>query len=234
MNDIAAKETTISIAALEEAAEVNPKLLQRLRTADLDKDGQISAQELVHIIQDEQKAKADRKLLIWVIAALAVLLVLNIAATAGLTYGIVYLSKDTNVQNNVLVAKGGNGTVATGNAITLQQLSDLYKVSGPEDLLGVDKLILPNGNNSFDIFGVTSMSLVPNTSLTMNITAGGPEGSTLVIDSTGVYYALAGAMQQGINGTDAGAAPMGRRLKAAMKAVGSNSVVSSKNLINFY
>ena len=207
------ESTGISVKSLEAAAFVSPKLIESIKKADEDNDGFISAEELVHIIQAEQQAVQSSRILRKIIIALAVLLFLNVAATAGLTYGIVYLTKDSSVDSdNVVVSKSTGEPVGSATAVYSGDLANLYQTTNPVDLAGLQHLIIPEGD-SFRIFQVGSMELLPNERVTLNTTV--PGGPSIVIDSSGIHEVVSGA------NTTGGA---GRRLLEASDVQGVTNV----------
>lgn len=175
----------INVRSLEAAASLNPRLKESIKKVDKNNDGFISADELVQIIQAEQDAVQSTRLLKKIIAALAVLLILNIAATAGLTYGIVYLATDTNVNDdNMLVSKSSGYPVGSSTVAYSGELASLYNTTDPLELASIEHLILPEGD-SYRIFSVTGMDLTPGVRLQLNTTMNG--GSSVVVDSSGVF-----------------------------------------------
>jgi hypothetical protein len=175
----------INVRSLEAASSLNPRLKESIKRVDKNNDGFISADELVQIIQAEQDAVQSTRLLKKIIAALAVLLILNIAATAGLTYGIVYLATDTNVNDdNMLVSKSSGETVGSSTLAYSGELASMYNITDPLELAGIQHLILPEGD-SYRIFSVTGMDLTPGVRLQLNTTMNG--GSSIVVDTSGVF-----------------------------------------------
>jgi hypothetical protein len=160
--------------------------------------------------QAEQEAAQSSKTLKKIIIALAVLLVLNVAATAGLTYAIVALTKDTNVDNNVLVSKDSGDTLGSATVIHSEDLENLYQITDPVELAGLEHLIIPADNGKgYDMYVVGKMNLVPGERLTLNLTL--PVGASIVIDSSG--------LQEYISGTDSNKG-VGRRLLQDVNALG--------------
>ena len=79
----------ISVGALTNAKGISPSMLEAINKCDKDRNGVISPEELLNIIQGEKEAVQTSRLLKKVIIILVVLLFLTIAAVAGVTYGIV-------------------------------------------------------------------------------------------------------------------------------------------------
>jgi hypothetical protein len=119
-----ASEKGLHVADLLEAPGLTSTLRERLQAADADGDGIISASEMMDVMQREITATRDRKMMVRVLAALSVACVLIIAAVVGLTYAVVEMSKDTSVENNVLVGKDGLQPLSTA---TLQQTLPLAR-----------------------------------------------------------------------------------------------------------
>ncbi len=118
------------MADLLEAPGLTSTLRERLQAADANGDGIISASEMMDVMQREITATRDRKMMVRVLAALSVACVLVIAAVVGLTYAVVEMSKDTSVENNVLVGKDGLQPLSTA---TLQQTRPSSRRLGGED-----------------------------------------------------------------------------------------------------
>ena len=60
------------------------------------------------VFASEHKAKKDKKRLLWVVGIISVVLIIMLAANAGLTYAVVVLSKDTNVDSEGRMISKGN------------------------------------------------------------------------------------------------------------------------------
>jgi hypothetical protein len=78
---------SLSVKQLLAARGVSSELSKRIQEADADGNGEISIEELVVVLQSEQKAKQDVRLFRNIVILLAVSLIILIAATAGVTYG---------------------------------------------------------------------------------------------------------------------------------------------------
>ena len=124
----------LNVADLLEAPGLASSLRDRLQAADANGDGVISASEMIDVIQSEITATRDKKVMQRVLIALGVACLLIIAAVVGLTYAVVEMSKDTSVQNNVLVSKDGLQPLSTAKLQKTVQLADLYKASSPSEL----------------------------------------------------------------------------------------------------
>ncbi len=145
--------------------------------------------------QAEQEAAQSSRTLKKIIIALAVLLVLNVAATAGLTYAIVALTKDTSVDNNVLVNKSSGDALGSAIVIHSEDLAHLYEITDPVDLAGLEHLIMPAfDGKGYDMFLVGKMNLVPGERLTLNMTM--PVGASIVIDSSGIREYIPGDVSE--------------------------------------
>ena len=90
MGDI--EKHSLSVKQLLSARGVSAELAKRIQEADVDGNGEISIEELVVVLQSEQKAKQDVKLFRNIVILLVVCLIILIAATAGVTYGTVSLN----------------------------------------------------------------------------------------------------------------------------------------------
>jgi hypothetical protein len=82
------EKDSLSVKRLLAARGVSSELAKRIQEADADGNGEISIEELVVVLQSEQKAKQDVRLFRNIIILLAVSLIILIAATAGVTYGM--------------------------------------------------------------------------------------------------------------------------------------------------
>jgi hypothetical protein len=149
--------------------------------ADVDKNGELSLEEVMQVMQSEQKAVSDRRLFLRIVIALGVALLLLLAAVTGMTYGIVELSKDIKQTNNVLVSKDTGAPLSTGNVHRQQALSDLY-LADPVAASSLEKMMLGNPAGGVDVYHIASLSFDPNVSVTINTTS----GQSFVVDAEGI------------------------------------------------
>jgi hypothetical protein len=137
---------------------------------------------MMDVMQREITATRDRKMMVRVLAALSVACVLIIAAVVGLTYGVVQMSKDTSVENNVLVGKDGLQPLSTATLQQTTPLRDLYQASGPSELQGLTHLTVPFGNGT-GIFRIQDVFLVPGQRVRFDTAA---EGVSVEVTAEGV------------------------------------------------
>ena len=98
-----------------------------------------------------------------------------------------YLLQDSSIAGeNVVVSKANGMALGSAGLIGSLAVADLYKVTNPMDLMGLQNLILPNdAQGSYRIFQINSMELVPNVSLILNTTM--PVSGSIFIDSSGIH-----------------------------------------------
>ena len=150
----------LNVADLLEAPGLTSSLRDRLQAADANGDGVISASEMIDVIQSEITATRDRKVMQRVLIALGVACLLIIAAVVGLTYAVVEMSKDTSVENNVLVGKDGLQPLSTATLQKTVQLADLYKASSPSELDWLTHVTVPFGKGEA-VLKIQNVYLVP-------------------------------------------------------------------------
>ena len=150
----------LNVADLLEAPGLTSSLRDRLQAADANGDGVISASEMIDVIQSEITATRDRKVMQRVLVALGIACLLIIAAVVGLTYAVVEMSKDTSVQNNVLVGKDGLQPLSTATLQKTVQLADLYKASSPSELDWLTHVTVPFGKGQA-VLKIQNVYLVP-------------------------------------------------------------------------
>lgn len=98
--------------------------------------------------------------------------------------GMVYLLKDTKVDNTVMVTKGTNAPVATGAVINTTDLKSLHMVSTTEQLVSIDKIVVVASDNaSVTVYHVASIDMVPGERATINTT----DWQTINVDSSGIH-----------------------------------------------
>ena len=150
----------LNVADLLEAPGLASSLRDRLQAADANGDGVISASEMIDVIQSEITATRDKKVMQRVLIALGVACLLIIAAVVGLTYAVVEMSKDTSVENNVLVGKDGLQPLSTATLQKTVQLADLYKASSPSELDWLTHVTVPFGKGEA-VLKIQNVYLVP-------------------------------------------------------------------------
>ena len=174
----------LDVTALLAAPGLASALKERLQAADTNGDGVISASEMIDVFQSEADAIRDNKMMKRPLIALGVACLLIIAAVVGLTYAVVEMSKDTGVENNVLVSKDGGGLQPLSTA-TLQKrvkLADLYKAGSPSELDWLTHLTVPFGEGEA-VLKIQNAYLVPGQSVRFDTAA---EGVSVEVTADGV------------------------------------------------
>jgi hypothetical protein len=170
------------VAALLAAPGLTSTLGDRLQAADANGDGVISASEMIDVFQSEADAIRDNKMMKRALIALGVACLLIIAAVVGLTYAVVEMSKDTSVQNNVLVSKDGLQPLSTATLQKTVQLADLYKADSPSELDWLTHVTVPFGEGEA-VLKIQNMYLVPGQSVRFDTAA---EGVSVEVTADGV------------------------------------------------
>lgn len=98
--------------------------------------------------------------------ALFVITCILLAANAGLTYAVVALSKDTEVNNNVLVSKSSNQPLATSKVVQSHSDAANYLINlTPEEAISVTALVIPcvsalcTDPSATEVFRVASVNI---------------------------------------------------------------------------
>jgi len=152
----------------------------QLRGIDKDQNGEVDLVELCEVLEELETSNRNRRLLKWVAIVTALFSLLTIAAIVGLTYAVVDLSKDTTVSNQSLVSKDTGKTLATARAKQSVGLGSLVNTT-PQELVDLESVILPMGNNRTQIMHVSDLELEPGVSLTLT----SPSGKSVTIAADG-------------------------------------------------
>jgi hypothetical protein len=159
-------QAKICITDLIQQDGVSPSLIKRLESADKDKDGTLSVQEIVLLVRMEQRALADRKLFRNFLIALVIGMLILIAALCGTVYAIVKLSQEVGDDNGVLVSKSSGDVMSTGRVV--QRVPNLAGALLNDDpflakmmAMGMKRVILPgkDGSSSFTVSQVSSITV---------------------------------------------------------------------------
>ena len=200
-----ATEKGLNLADLLGAPGLTSTLEQRLRAADTNGDGIISASEMIEVIQSEITATRDKKLMGRVLIVLGVASLLIIAAVVGLTYAVVDMSKDTSIDGNVLVSKDGLQPLSTASLQKTTPLADLYNARRPSELDWLTHVTVPFGDGEA-ILRIQSVFLVPGERVRFDTAAA--DVSVLVtadgVTVSGDGKASNGRRLLGVNGGSAG------------------------------
>jgi len=172
----------LDVAALLAAPGLNSTLGDRLQAADANGDGVISASEMIDVLQSEADAIRDNKMMKRALIALGVACLLIIAAVVGLTYAVVEMSKDTSVQNNVLVSKDGLQPLSTATLQKTVKLADLYKAEIPSQLDWMEHVTVPFGEGEA-VLKIQNTYLVPGQSVRFDTA---DEGVSVEVTADGV------------------------------------------------
>ena len=172
----------VNVAAFLEAPGLTSTLRDRLLSADANGDGVISASEMIDVLQSEADAIRDNKMMKRALIALGVACTLIIAANVGLTYAVVAMHKDTSVDNNVIVSKGGLEPLSTATLQKTVQLADLYKADSPSELDWLTHVTVPFGKGDAWL-KIQNAYLIPGQSLRFDTAA---EGVSVEVTADGV------------------------------------------------
>lgn len=190
----AAPEHALDVSDLEKFA--SPSIMKRVNEADTDKDGVLSVQELIQLVQSEQKAHADRRLFRNFLIALVVAVLILVAALVGAVYGIVKLTDEVDDSNGLLVSANTGSVMATGKATELVALSQLYakasnSTSDSTDPVSIAQqmeiLVVPHGEveGGFTVHRVASIRSYPSEQMAIIVSE---DGTVIQIDSSGLRY----------------------------------------------
>ena len=171
----------LDVAGLLAAPGLTSTLRDRLQAADANGDGVINASEMIDVLQSEADAIRDNKMMKRMLIALGIACLLIIAAVVGLTYAVVEMSKDTSVQNNVLVSKDGQ-PLSTATLQKRVKLADLYKAGSPSELDWLTHVTVPFGEGEA-VLKIQNMYLVPGQSVRFDTAA---EGVSVEVTAEGV------------------------------------------------
>ena len=172
----------LDVTALLAAPGLSSTLGDRLQAADANGDGVISASEMIDVFQSEADAIRDNKMMKRALIALGVACTLIIAAVVGLTYAVVEMSKDTGVENNVLVSKDGLQPLSTATLQKRVKLADLYKAGSPSELDWLTHVTVPFGEGEA-VLKIQNAYLVPGQSVRFDTAA---EGVSVEVTADGV------------------------------------------------
>jgi hypothetical protein len=182
MENTATVPTGLDVSRLLKSQSLSASMRTNLARADIDNDGIIDVEELVKILESESALRRERKLLRWIVMALGIACILIVAAVVGLTYAVVHLSKDTAVQNNVLVSKADSQPLSTGSLQVSSALKDLYKVDNLAQLQGLDQIMMPF-EDGISLFGIEGVHLVPGKSVKFDTNR---ENLTILVTEDGI------------------------------------------------
>ena len=241
----------VNVAAFLEAPGLTSTLRDRLLSADANGDGVISASEMIDVLQSDADAIRDNKMMKRALIALGVACTLIIAANVGLTYAVVATHKDTSVENNVIVSKGGLEPLSTATLQKTVQLADLYKAGSPSELDWLTHVTVPFGEGEAWL-KIQNAYLIPGQSVrfdtaadgvSVEVTADGvtvsgdeqaPGGRRRLMQSNGTVPTAGGAVSGsgGIQGAASSPSPPasfykeGNTIKCPNARVGDTGVVN--------
>ena len=172
----------VDVRSILKSGSLSKSLREQITKADVDGDGIVNVDELLKVLETERMLRRERTLLIRIVIALTVACVLIIAAVVGLTYAVVHLSKDTNVQNNVLVSKDTSDVISTASMQATHPLKDVYKVQSMAELEGLNRLTIPYGDG-ISIFAIQDIHLVPGESIRFGTAS---ENVSITVSESGI------------------------------------------------
>ena len=187
-------EHVVDVSDLEKIA--SPSIIKRIKEVDIDKDGNLNAQELIQLVQSEQRAQADRRLFRNFLIALVVAVLILVAALVGAVYGIVKLTDEVDDNNGVLVSANTGSVMATGKATNFLDLSKLYAQStdgangtksSPDVMLAeqLEVLVMPRADGGYEVHRVASVRSFPAEQRALIVSE---DGSIIQVGTTGLVY----------------------------------------------
>ena len=187
------KSHTIPIHPLLQFPGLSESLKSSIKEADLDGDGELSVQEVLSILEQEHRARADRKLFRNILIALVSGMLIMIAALCGTVYAIVDMNSQLQDDNNVIVSKSSGQPMATAAAKTIHDVGAFLSLS-PEQMSTMEALLLSDTDGSiFNIYRLSSVSYSPGAGIALLETTGGDtfigtsNGFTRLDNKTGMY-----------------------------------------------
>lgn len=172
----------IDVEKFLKSKSLSASMKAQIKAADADGDGMISTEELLQVIGAEKTLRRERALLIRILIALGVACLLIIAAVVGLTYAVVYLSKDTSVNSGIFVSKDTNQALSTGTATVTYPLDEFYKLDSLNKFSGLTTLSVPYGAG-IGIFTIKNIQLIPGENATFDTTT---ENVTIYVSESGI------------------------------------------------
>ena len=221
------REHMVDVSDLEKFA--SPSIVKRIKEADIDKDGVLSVQELIQLVQSERRAHADRRLFRNFLIALVVAVLILVAALVGAVYGIVKLTDEVDDNNGVLVSAKTGNVMAAGKATDLVNLSHLYAGSNNKtgesaalnraalDLAErLEVVVMPQIDNmgGFRVHRVASVRSFPAEQRAIIVSE---DGSIIQVDPSGLTYLLdilAEQTDEKLRNDEIGGETKGRKLMA--------------------
>jgi len=165
----------LSNSHIERGLQEKPHLQQyaaKLKALDKDGNGELDLAEVCEVLDEMANIEKQRRLLKWVAFISGLFALLSIASIVGLTYAVVNLSKDTQLDSgsSALVSKDLGTPVGTSQVISSAHADSLYEHS-PSQLDKINSIIVPDGDG-YLIARVSSIALVPNVSATVTTADG--------------------------------------------------------------
>ncbi|WPT15267.1 hypothetical protein PSENEW3_00003208 [Picochlorum sp. SENEW3] len=185
-------DTVVDVESLLRSCSANglsAKLTDRIREADVDRDGVLSVDELVEVMRREMQAVSDRKLFRNILIALFVAVLVLIATLCGTVYAIVDLSKEVKNDNGVLVSSSSGDVMATGTAQQTVTVGPelLSLLEFPESLINAQSVIIPTtagGKATTLVYKVAKITSSPEMGSMEVLTL---DGTTLLTNQSGMY-----------------------------------------------
>ncbi|KAL4537082.1 hypothetical protein Ndes2526A_g06575 [Nannochloris sp. 'desiccata'] len=176
------EKDTYSVSMLMQLKSMTPSLARRIKDADVDRDGQLSVEEIVKAIESEQTAAEDAHMMKWMVVGTLALLVILLGTLAGAIYGLVELNKDISASNNILTSSSTGQVLTAGVATERSPLQALYLSDNPMPAINFQKMILSDAYGGSATYSVASVQVKPNTSATILTTT----GEEFIVDAEGI------------------------------------------------
>jgi hypothetical protein len=142
-------------------------------------DGQLDLDEVCDAIDEIIRKEKTERTLKWLLAALALFSLLTIAATVGLTYAVVVMSQDTQVDGSVLQSKDTGEALRTGSFLQSQNASALLSsVAASKDTgaalasISAIKVSSLKEGEEYTVYKVESVTVLTNNSVLVRTAAG--------------------------------------------------------------
>ncbi|KAL4542014.1 hypothetical protein Ndes2526B_g06501 [Nannochloris sp. 'desiccata'] len=176
------EKDTCSVSMLMQLKSMTPSLARRIKDADVDRDGQLSIEEIIKAIESETTAAEDAHMMKWMVIGTLALLVILLGTLAGAIYGLVELNKDISASDNILTSSSTGQVLTAGVAQERSPLQALYLSDSPMLAINLQKMILSSAESGSATYSVASVQVKPNTSATILTTT----GETFIVDAEGI------------------------------------------------
>lgn len=164
------EKDTLNIQSIIQKENLPETVVKALERADIDKNGELSLEEIVLVLQDSDKANKERQMFKWLCIVCTLGFLIIVATMGGAIYGLVELTDNVKSDDDILMSKSKE-PLSAGLLYTVQAAEQLFD-QDPKSVMQTESIALSNEDGSILYQRVAEIEIVPGIRAEITTTSG--------------------------------------------------------------